>query len=376
MIFIDLISTETLEIHDPSGVAHTYKITPKTTGGKTQSIYTVENQPLRLVKGPVSWLEAMVTEAYEPGTVIGTKSTGAAAAGSSTGTGTREGNSREAFNTALTSIAQTVQDPKWNPSSTKKVYLPLSGKKWWMDMPVVGRPIRELGPIKDALRDGPNKAALVTTCKTYMANNIVPAVNAALDEWHTEVHAKLNQWFVFTDIKVPHFRWIHDEDQPPKAKMIDFGSATVSSHNEKPTETAPLSLWQSVCDGLNLSNTPSEKAPSDKAPSVKAHGDKAPSDKAHSDKPPSQKSGTAGHGPAGEIPTTSAAGQHGHSVPPVTDTPATNHPGMQEPPPSEPMAIPHTHSTTTPGGGSGGGSNEGSTGSSPKCSNCWGLCSC
>ncbi|KAG8845922.1 hypothetical protein FRB91_001331, partial [Serendipita sp. 411] len=363
----------TLEIHDSSGVAHTYKITPKTTGGKTQSIYTVEDKPLRLVKGPVSWLEAMLTEAYESSTVIGTESIGEAAPGSSTGAGTRGGNSREAFNTVLTEVAHQVQAPGAKQSSTKTYHSRLVGKetawKWWMDMPVAGRPIRELGPIKDALAGGPNEDALVKTCETYVEGHIFPAVKEALDEWHTEVHAKLNQWFVFTDIKVAHFRWIHQEGQTPKARMIDFGSARIYIRNEKPTETVPLSLWKSVCKGLNLSNTPSEKTPSDKAPS----------DKAHSDKAPSQKSGTAGHGPAGDIPTTSAADQHGHSAPPVTDTPATNHPGMQEPPPSEPMAIPHTHSTTTPGGGGGGGgggSNEGSTGSSPKCSNCWGLCSC
>ncbi|KAG8816958.1 hypothetical protein FRC19_011699 [Serendipita sp. 401] len=351
-------TTRTLEIHDPSGVAHTYKITPKTTGGKTQSIYTVENQPLRLVKGPVSWLEAMVTEAYEPGTVIGTESTGAAAAGSSTGAGTGQGNSREAFNTALTAAAQQVQAQGANPAFTTRYHSRLVGKettwKWWMDMPVAGRPIRELGPIRDALADGPNKAALVTACKAYMASDIVPAVNAALDEWHTQVHARLNQWFVFTDLKVSHFRWVHQDGQPPRARMIDAGSARISRSNQKPTETILLSFWQGVCDGHNLSNTPSEKSDS-------------------------QKSGTVGHGPAGDIPAASAAGQHDHPAPPVTNTPATSHPGMQEPAASQPMTIPNTHSATTTGGGGGGGgggTNGGSTGSSPKCSNCWGLCRC
>ncbi|KAG8815005.1 hypothetical protein FRC19_001341 [Serendipita sp. 401] len=365
-------TTRTLEIHDPSGVAHTYKITPKATGGKTQSIYTVENQPLRLVKGPVSWLEAMLTEAYEPGTVIGTESTRAAAAGSSTGAGTGQGNSRDAFNKALTIAAQQVQAPGANPASTPRYHSRLVGKdttwKWWMDMPVAGRPIRELGPIRDALADGPNKAALVTACKTYMAERIVPAVDAALDEWHTEVHARLNQWFVFTDIKVPHFRWIHQEGQPPKARMIDAGSARISRHNEKPTERATLSIWQGVCDGLNLSNTPSEKTPSDKAPS-----DQAPSQKAPSDKAPSQKSGTAArHSPAGDIPAASAADQRDHPVLSVASTPAIG----TQPAPSQPMSIPNTHSATAGGGGGGGAAtNEGSAGSSPRCK-CLGACRC
>ncbi|KAG8855220.1 hypothetical protein FRB91_002520 [Serendipita sp. 411] len=326
----------------------------------------------------------MLTEAYEPRTVIGTESTGAAAAGSSTGAGTGQGNSRAAFNTALTAAAQQVQAEGANPAFTTRYHSRLVGKeatwKWWMDMPVAGRPIRELGPIRDALADGPNKAALVTACKTYMAEHIVPAVNAALDEWHTQVHTRLNQWFVFTDLKVSHFRWVHQDGQPPRARMIDAGSARISRSNQKPTETILLSFWQGVCDGHNLSNTPSEKsasekAASDKAASDKAASDKAASDKAHSDKAPSQKSGTAGHGPADEIPTTSAAGQHGHSAPPVTNTPATNHPGMQEPSATQPMTIPDTHVATTAGGG-GGGANGGSTGNSPKCSNCWHACDC
>ncbi|KAG8852989.1 hypothetical protein FRB91_005624 [Serendipita sp. 411] len=265
-------ATRTLSIRDPNGAAHTYKITNKDTSGKSGSIYDVEGQPSRLVKGPVSWLEAMITEAYEPTTIIGTRPTGAAAAGSSTGTGTREGDSRESFNRELTKIAQTVQTPGWSPAFTTKVYGPVLHKTWWMDMPLVGQPIRTLRPVEAASAEGPNKAAQVAACKTYMGDHIVPAVRAALDEWHVEVHAKLHQWFTFTDIKVSHFRWMHIEGQPPRARMIDAGSARVSISNEKPTETINASLWLSVCDGLNLSNTPSEKAASTKAASEKVGG--------------------------------------------------------------------------------------------------------
>ncbi|KAG9043222.1 hypothetical protein FS842_001889 [Serendipita sp. 407] len=136
-----------------------------------------------------------------------------------------------------------------------------------MNMPVIGRPIRKLGPVEAAFAaaEGPNKAAQVAACKTYMEDHIVPALRVALDEWHVEVHAKLHQWFTFTDIKVSHFRWMHLEGQPPRARMIDAGSARVSISNEKPTETINASLWLSVCDGLNLSNTPSEKAASERS---------------------------------------------------------------------------------------------------------------
>ncbi|KAG8823065.1 hypothetical protein FRC18_010825 [Serendipita sp. 400] len=372
--------TEILKIHDINGHEHTYQITPKASSGMTQSIFTVEGNPNLLVKKGVTRLEAMITEAYEPRTIIGTeavedllKSGGPKAKVEQTATGAHGGTSaaasgastqspKDKFKSDLNAVAAAVRKLGPNPRllELSRAYLPITQpKNWHMIMPKVGIPIRDLPEFEAALEalPGEHKAEMERKCQEYVHSHVLPAIHAALTGWYTTVHTALGQHIRFKDFKISHFRFIPGQGETLQARMIDFGISDINPTDATPNENIDAKLWEDACLGLNLSNTPSEKAPSDKAPS---------------DKAPSQKSGNVGHGPAGEIPTTSAASQHGHSVPPVTNTPATNHPGMQEPPPSEPMAIPHTHATTT----TGSGSNEGSTGSSPKCSNCWGLCSC
>ncbi|KAG8766127.1 hypothetical protein FRC20_006596, partial [Serendipita sp. 405] len=371
---------ETLTIHDINGHEHTCQITPKASGGITQSIFTVEGDPNLLVKKGVTRLEAMITEAYEPRTIIGTeavedllKSGGPKAKVEQTATGSHGGTSaaasgastqspKDKFKSDLNAVAVAVRKlgPNPMPPTLSKVYAPIkTPKNWHMIMPKVGIPIRDLPAFEAALEapPGEGKTHLEGVCKAYVGSHVLPAIHAALTGWYTAVHAALGQHIRFKDFKISHFRFIPGQGETLQARMIDFGISDINPTDATPNENIDAKLWEDACLGLNLSNTPSEKAASDKAPS---------------DKAPSQKSGNVGHGPAGEIPTTSAAGQHGHSVPPVTNTPATNHPGMQEPPPSEPMAIPHTHATTT----TGNGNNDRSAGSSPKCRNCWGLCSC
>ncbi|KAG8820953.1 hypothetical protein FRB91_002000 [Serendipita sp. 411] len=377
--------TETLKIHGIDGQEHTYQITPKASGGITQSIFTVEGNPNLLVKKGVTRLEAMITEAYEPRTIIGTEAvedltksggpkakvekttTGAhgetSASGAASGASTQ--NPKEKFKSDLNAVAVAVRKLglKPMPPALAKAYAPIkTPKNWHMIMPKVGIPIRDLPEFEAALEapTGEHKTHLEGLCKTYVDSHVLPAIKTALTGWYTAVHKALGQHIRFKDFKISHFRFIHGEGGTLQARMIDFGISDINPTDATPNENIDENLWRNACLGLNLSNTPSEKAASDKAAS---------------DKAPSQKSGTAGHGPAGEIPAASAAGQHDHPAPPVTNAPATSHLGMQEPAASQPMTIPNTHSATT-GGGGGGGTNGGSTGSSPKCSNCWGLCRC
>ncbi|KAG8752798.1 hypothetical protein FRC14_006693 [Serendipita sp. 396] len=374
--------TETLTIQGTDGLEHKVETKERQSSGITQAIADVEGRPDLLVKKRVSRLEAMITEAYEPKTIIGTEAkedlwgpktkvkettTGAhgetSAAGAASGASTQS--PKEKFKSDLNAVAAAVH--KLGPEATLpallKATLPITRpKNWYMIMPKVGIPIRDLQEFEDALKapPGPDKTHLEKICKAYVGSHVLPAIHAALKEWYTVVYKALGQHIRFRDFKTSHFRFIHGEGGTLQARMIDFGISDINPINETPNEDINAKLWEDACLGLNLSNTPSEKAASSKAAS---------------DKAPSQKSGTAGQGPAGDIPAASAPHQPGHPVLPVTNAPAT-HPGMSQPPPSQPMAIPHAHSTTAAaGGGGGGGSDGGSTGSSSGCK-CSGLCRC
>ncbi|KAG8766989.1 hypothetical protein FRC20_006975 [Serendipita sp. 405] len=335
-----------IKIYDHDGHEHTYQISQKATGGVSQAIHTIPGDPAHLAKGPVTLLEAMITRWYTPETVIGSETPSAAAAG--------ERNLEPNYLKGVDATAKKVHMS--SPIQSEGHHKGLKGKttpmtledgttktvhEWWMIMPIVGAPIRELPTIKATLEaEGkPDKEKLIAECKTFVEKHLVPEVRNALDEWYDIIHKLSGHWFRFGDIKPSHFRWLNKDTPTPHAKMIDFGTARINTVNKKPKdefEKINARDWLNFCTPgyEDKSNTPSIKTASQKSGS--------------------QKSGHGGH----EVPESSAAGAN-HP-----------HPAVVEQPGSHPIPIPAPQQNTggaTGSGGSGGSSPCGCIGKICKC---------
>ncbi|KAG8819087.1 hypothetical protein FRC19_010130 [Serendipita sp. 401] len=345
-----------IKIYDHDGHEHTYQISQKATGGVSQAIHTIPGDPSHLAKGPVTLLEAMITRWYTPETVIGSETPGPAASADTAGTSAAAGgrNLEPSYKNGIDRAAKNVHTS--SPLQSERHHTGLKGKstkmtledgttktvhEWWMIMPIVGDPIRNLPTIKATLEaEGkPDKEKLIEACDAFVKKHLVPEVHKALDEWYTTIHAKSGHWFKFGDIKPSHFRWLNKDTPTPHAKMIDFGTARINNVDAKPTdefEKINARDWLNFCTPgyEDKSNTPSIKTASQKSGS--------------------QKSGLDGH----EVPESSAAGAN-HP-----------HPAVVEQPGSHPIPIPAAQQNTggtTGSGGSGGSSPCGCIGKICKC---------
>ncbi|KAG8831421.1 hypothetical protein FRC18_006551 [Serendipita sp. 400] len=358
-------SEKELKIYDHDGHPRTYQIISKATGGVSQAIHTIKGDDLHLAKGPVTLLEAMVTRWYTPETIIGSESeatakstdTGKIGESSATGAGKAaagaasvpvkpgERNLDPKFKANVDRAAKQVHQAP-NPAAAERLHGQLKGKskevdgkreyEWWMIMPIVGKPVRDLPTIKAALdaKDKPEKEKekLVADCKAFVTSKVIPAVEAALDEWYTTIHAKSGHWFKFGDIKASHFRW--ESQSPLKARMIDFGTARIDTGNAKPThEKINHQDWLNFCTPgyEDKSNTPSVKTSSRKSDSL--------------------NSDQVGH----EAPESSAAGPHPHPHQGADTSNPTPDTRARQPTPPEPMRVGRSNPNRNSNGSSSSG---------------------
>ncbi|KAG8755973.1 hypothetical protein FRC14_003500 [Serendipita sp. 396] len=367
-----------LTIYDHDNHPKTYHISQKATGGVSQAVHAITGDPKHLAKGPVTLLEAMITRWYTPETVIGSESQATVKAeGEEEARAVTPGQRNldvaylKGVDNAATKVhalgaaAQKAGRPV-NPGSVELAHVPIKGKhtksdptatpvpEWWVIMPIVGDPIRDLPRIKAALEaeKAANKEKLIEDCKDFVNKHVVPAVHAALDEWYTTIHGKSGHWFRFGDIKPSHFRWLNKESDSPAARMIDFGTARIDTGNAKPTdEKIDPELWLKFCTPGYVDNS--------RTPSVKTS-----SQQGHEGAESSAAGATTHQGGAESSAMGAKTHQGGAHI-------------SQEPASSLPMAIPGAHSATTaPGGDEGSVGSHSSSHSSNSCTFCGVTCKC
>ncbi|KAG8810079.1 hypothetical protein FRB91_001529 [Serendipita sp. 411] len=338
-----------LTIYDHDGHPKTYHISPKVTGGMTQAIYTITGDKTHLAKGPVTLLEAKITRWYTPETVIGSESQEMAKSDDGTDKPIEPGQRKldTTYKDRIDKAAINIHGA--SQIKAQKAHTPLKGKltdvdgkkvpEWWMIMPIVGSPIRDLPKIKAALeaKGKPNEKELIAACETFVKGHVVKAVHTALGEWYDTLHKASGHWFSFGDIKPSHFRWLDADSDAPKAKMIDFGIAQIDPGNARPTkefEKINERNWLEFCTPgfVHQSNTPSVKTASQKD---------------------SQKSGHSGHG----VPETSAAGAQTHPHQGADTSNPTPDTGARQPTPPGPMRVerPNSGRNSNDGGSSSSG---------------------